>query len=587
MNQNHGHCCSKLFPAYLAVLLIAGALSLLQAAPQEGGRRPLPTQRQEIPDDPYMASPRSAHESSPAYHASGSNFFTSQVNVDSNGNNIVGDAANEPSIAVNQNDPNSIVIGWRQFDTVSSNFRQAGYGFTTDGGQNWTFPGVIEPGIFRSDPVLASDSAGAFYYNSLTVTGGNNFHCDVFKSTDGGATWDTGTFAQGGDKQWMAIDKTSGIGKGNIYAFWTQNFSACPPNFFTRSSNNGLSYENCISIPGSPFWGTLDVGPEGDLFVTGVGPSDFLLAKSSNAQDSSQAIVWDYSMSVSLGGDIASFNPNSPNPGGLLGQTWVAVDNSLTATRGNIYLVGSVEPFLSPDPLDVMFTSSNDGGMTWSPPVRINDDPGTAAWQWFGTLSVAPNGRIDVIWLDTRDDPTGGVMSSLYYSFSTDAGVTWTPNLRLSDAFNPRIGWPQQNKMGDYFHMVSLGDEAHLAWANTLNGEQDVYYTRITPLVGVADQPAGNTAPREFSLAQNYPNPFNPTTTISYSLPSAVRVTLRVYDVLGQEVRTLVNELQGAGAHQAEWDGRSNSGNALPSGIYVYRINAGTFTATRQMSLLR
>ncbi len=61
-----------------------------------------------------------------------------------------------------------MAIGWRQFNTVTSNFRQAGYGYTTNGGQTWTFPGVIEPGVFRSDPVLDSDVDGNFYYNSLT-----------------------------------------------------------------------------------------------------------------------------------------------------------------------------------------------------------------------------------------------------------------------------------------------------------------------------------------------------------------------------------------------------------------------------------
>ncbi len=109
-------------------------------------------------------------------------IVTTQVNVDANGQNIVGDAANEPSIAVDRNNPNSMAIGWRQFNTITNNFRQAGFGYTTNGGQTWTFPGVIEPGVFRSDPVLESDIYGNFYYNSLT----NNptYFCDVFNSMD-------------------------------------------------------------------------------------------------------------------------------------------------------------------------------------------------------------------------------------------------------------------------------------------------------------------------------------------------------------------------------------------------------------------
>ena len=87
-------------------------------------------------------------------------FTSYQVNVDSNGHNIVGDAANEPSICVDPTNPSKMTIGWRQFNTVSSNFRQAGWGYTTNGGTSWTFPGVLENNVFRTDPVLNSDDTG-------------------------------------------------------------------------------------------------------------------------------------------------------------------------------------------------------------------------------------------------------------------------------------------------------------------------------------------------------------------------------------------------------------------------------------------
>jgi hypothetical protein len=82
------------------------------------------------------------------------------------------------------------------------------------------------------------------------------------------------------------------------------------------------------------------------------------------------------------------------------------------------------------------------------------------------------------VWLDTRNDP-GGYDSQLMYSFSEDQGQTWSPNEFLGPAFDPHVGWPQQNKMGDYFDMVSDDLGADLAYAATYNGEQDVYYIRI------------------------------------------------------------------------------------------------------------
>src|SRR3954452_6722285 len=78
-------------------------------------------------------------------------FTSYQVNVTSGGQNITGDAANEPSLTMDPTNRSKMSIGWRQFDSVGSNFRKAGYGYTTNGGLSWKFPGVLENNTFRSD----------------------------------------------------------------------------------------------------------------------------------------------------------------------------------------------------------------------------------------------------------------------------------------------------------------------------------------------------------------------------------------------------------------------------------------------------
>lgn len=90
-----------------------------------------------------------------------------------------------------------------------------------------------------------------------------------------------------------------------------------------------------------------------------------------------------------------------------------------------------------------------------------------------------------------------------------------------------------------------------------------------------------------FRLAQNHPNPFNPTTTISYSVNRHGNVSLRVYDILGREIRTLVDKTQRAGFHSVVWDGQNNSGEPVASGHYFYRIRAGDFHFVRKMVLLK
>lgn len=535
----------------------------------------------EIPGDEYVPSPRSTHSTSPAYSYSSTGFSVVQVNVDENGNNIVNDAANEPSITFDPADPNRIAIGWRQFDNINNSFRQAGFGYTSDAGQTWTFPGVIDPGIFRSDPVLRSDGEGNFFYNSLTASG-DSYWCNVYRSDDGGVTWSMGTFAQGGDKQWMSIDRSVGIGGGNIYAFWTYAYSICPPYGFTRSTDNNSSYESCSSIPGDPYWGTTMVGPEGELYICGVQSwGGFMMAKSSSAQDPGGDVSWDFTVSVNLGGEIVGFGGDQcPNPGGLLGQTIIAMDSTGGPGDGNIYLLCSVDSYTNSDPCDVRFARSEDGGLTWSPSVRVNDDSGNNNYQWFGTMSVAPDGRIDVVWLDTRNG-LGTVNSALYYSYSLDEGITWTPNAKLSETFDPKIGWPglpAQKKMGDYFDMYSDESGAHLAWAATFNGEQDVYYSVITPsYVRIAEQDKDAA----INLVQNFPNPFKDKTTIRYKLPEKEFISLKVYTLNGIEVATLVDETQEAGIHQVVFDA-----SGLDSGVYYYRIQTGEFFVTNRLILL-
>lgn len=527
-----------------AIFILAFSAAALAGPSANGQNAGLPAgqirqMHNEKLDDPYLPNAYNNQLTSPAYryktrvksNPGHSTIFTTQVNVNALGENIQGDAANEPSIAVNPLDPAKMVIGWRQFDNVASNFRQAGWGYTTDAGQNWTFPGVLEPGIFRSDPVLDFDADGVFYYNSLTNS--PDYFCKVFKSNNGGAAWDTGTNAGGGDKQWMVIDRTNEAGRGNIYSFWSYFFTTCGPGFATRSTDGGSSYENCFTVDGSPYWGTMAVGNSGELYIGGAsGISDYLVvAKSLNARDRDSAVTWNSSVAVYIAGNPSGWQ--GVNPGGLLGQVNIDVDHSNGAGRGNVYLVATVVRSTNTDPGDVMFCRSTDGGLTWSPPMRLNDDQSETNYQWFGTMSVAPNGRIDAIWLDTRDAPAGSDSSALYYTFSSDQGLTWLANEKMSGSFDPHVGYPDQNKMGDYLDMVSENAGAHLSWAGTFNGEQDVYYSFIVPYT--------STEVNELSLNTRmtvYPNPVTGTFVIS-GLTADSRIS--VFSVLGDQVLSVYN----------------------------------------------
>ena len=93
--------------------------------------------------------------------------------------------------------------------------------------------------------------------------------------------------------------------------------------------------------------------------------------------------------------------------------------------------------------------------------------------------------------------------------------------------------------------------------------------------------------PQAYSLAQNFPNPFNPATTIRYELKEAGAVTLRIYDLMGQQVRELVNAPQSSGRHQVTWEGRDETGAQVANGVYFYVLRAGEFRALRKMILMK
>lgn len=122
-------------------------------------------------------------------------------------------------------------------------------------------------------------------------------------------------------------------------------------------------------------------------------------------------------------------------------------------------------------------------------------------------------------------------------------------------------------------------------WKETPRGESENSGSEnIENPASTADPGALPTA---FGISNNYPNPFNPSTTINYALPSAGQVTIKVYNSLGQEVRTLVDGFQEAGYKSVVWDGKNHAGSPVASGTYVYRVTSGNSVKTEKMVLAK
>jgi FlgD Ig-like domain len=253
--------------------------------------------------------------------------------------------------------------------------------------------------------------------------------------------------------------------------------------------------------------------------------------------------------------------------------------------------------------LEINIYANNSGGTTdratWSSPFLFS-----------GT-----GGPVNVTWGDTSTFVQASFMA--YWDlFQTTYAESWDGDLtndigngNLGDLFNYTGAclsacYPQN--LGEQLiikatlHVNSTSGTLWVKQGDAVNDVYDWLFDETTPpypffdsvswpIIVPSDVRDRNqpNLPTEFALDQNHPNPFNPSTVIDFALPTASRVSVNIYNVLGQVVKTLVDKDLPAGYWSATWDGTDNAGNATTSGIYFYKIKAGSFQSTKKMMMLK
>ncbi len=134
---------------------------------------------------------------------------------------------------------------------------------------------------------------------------------------------------------------------------------------------------------------------------------------------------------------------------------------------------------------------------------------------------------------------------------------------------------------------AAAGRLVTFAWCDPRDGGKNIYSSQISFIPTDIDDDNVVLIPAQFSLEQNFPNPFNPLTGIEFTVPSKSRVNIRIYNILGKKIITLTDEIYEAGVHSVTWDGTDAFGNKVSSGIYLYKMNAGNFSSTKKMILVK
>jgi len=492
-------------------------------------------------------------------------------------------SAEELSITINPANPQVLAVG----ANLSFHFR------SDDGGATWTEDHLSSTMGVAGDPCVIFDANGDLYYSHLSNPPDGSWldRIVVQKSTDGGLTWNDGVGVghnppKDQDKSWLAADRTTSFYRDNLYLAWTEfdtygsSSSADSTRIlFSRSLDHGLTWldplrisdrgGNCVDEDETVEGAVPAVGPEGQVYMAWSGHDQIWFDSSS---DGGATFGQDIVVTTQPGGwDFAI-----PGVWRANGMPITACDVSSSNYRGRIYIVFS-DQRNGTDDTDIFLCYSDNQGVTWSSPSRVNDDTG-ASQQFFPWMTVDPKtGAVSVVFYDRRN--TNGDATEVTLAVSHDGGATFT-NMIVSNA--PFIPWDTVF-FGDYIGIDSWDGITHATWMSMDQGDLSVWAVKLGVISGVDPRSAPETR-----LVMSVPAATSSSRIrIRFTTYDDGPVKLSVFDIRGRRVRSLVAESRAAGQYTEMWEGADNSGRGVSSGMYIVRLEVGRDVVTRKVVIAR
>jgi hypothetical protein len=339
------------------------------------------------------------------------------------------------------------------------------------------------------DPSVIFDAEGNLYYGHLSNPPDGDFidRIVVQRSTDGGQTWSDGAGIglnppKDQDKEWLAADHTNSPFRNTVYAAWTEfdRYGSFNPEDRTRilcsySRDFGSTWTDpivvsdltgdCVDSDDTVEGAVPAIGPQGEVYLSWAGPLGILFDKSLDGGGTFGEDIFVTSMPE-------GWNIDVPGIYRCNGFPVTACDTSDSPYRGNIYIMWS-DQSNGLDDTDVFLIRSSDGGETWGPKIRVNDDP-PGKHQFFAWMTVdQTTGYIYVVFYDRRD--SYDFSTEVYLARSNDGGETFK-NYKISDyPFRPVSGI----FFGDYINVAARNGIIHAIWARMDGIDLSIWATRI------------------------------------------------------------------------------------------------------------
>jgi len=487
-------------------------------------------------------------------------------------------APEEPSIMINPKNTKLMV--------AAANIDQ--YYYSSDAGLTWNQGKITSTYGVWGDPCIIVDTTGAFYFLHLSNPSNGNWIDRIVcqKSLNNGQSWDNGSFTyvngtKAQDKDWAVVDPKTNI----IYCTWTQfdNYGSASPAdssiiLFSRSKDGGHTWStvkrlnkiagNCMDSDSTVEGAVPTVGPNGEVYVSWAGPLGLLFDRS---LDSGNTWLNDEIKVADIPGgwDYAVPGINRCN-----GLPITDCDRSNGLYRGNIYINWSDQRNGKTD-TDIWFSKSTDDGNTWCTAKRVNDDP-AGSHQFFTWMNVDQvTGYIWFVFYDRRNYTDN--KTDVYMAVSKDGGDSFK-NFKVSDSyFIP----DSAEFFGDYTNVFAYNNVVRPIWGRLDGSSLSVYTAIIDTTFGVNDY---NEVEGLF-LEQNAPNPFIENTFIAFKLHHTCNVSLRVFDIFGKEMTTIINnEKLPAGRYTRQFDAAQYN---LRQGVYYFSLVSDEKVITKKMLLLK